>query len=318
MAFSSAGATLRGDINTLLTEGTDADKFLIGEKVAPVYESPVQQGQYPKFQLALGELLNNDAGTRTPGASYGRVKRAYTSDTFDCLDRGLEEVVDDAYARNVSRFFDAEVAAAKQTLLQIKLGHEYRVAAMFQNTTNFGTAVNSNVAYTEALLTTINFPLDVLAAYDALAARGVIPNTIIMSNPVFNRLRRSTILQNYVRGNRPTDSNLLLRPEDLAAALNIENIYVGYSAINSKQKGQPFSGTPIWNNTYVWVGKTASGDFMNGGAARTIVWNQEGGIWVTESYREEQKRSNIVRVRQNTSEKAIDTNAGYLIATQYS
>lgn len=318
MAFSSTGSVLRGDINTLLVEGLDEENLLIGEKVAPVYESGVQQGQYPKFRLSLGELLNNDVTSRNAGATYGRIQRAYEVGTFNTIDRGLEEVVDDAYARNISRFFDGELAAARMTKLQVRLGHEQRVASALFNTTNFGTATNSAVAYTEALIATIDFPRDVTDAINALALRGVVPNAMVMSQPVFTRLRRSTIMQNYIRGNRPSDSQILTSPSDMAQAFNIQNVFVGPAGINSKKKGQTYSGTGLWNNTYVWIGNIKSGDFMNGGALRTIVWNQEGGIWVTESYREEQRRSNVVRVRQNTDEVAVDTNAGYLIATQYS
>ncbi len=318
MAFSSTGSVLRGDINTLLTEGVDAENMLIGEQVCPVFESEVQQGQYPIFKLGLGELLNNDVGTRTPGATYGRITRAYNVGTFDCLDRGLEEVVDDGYSSNVGRFFDAEVAAARQTKLQVRLGHEKRVAAALMNTTNFGNATNSNVAYTEALIATINVPLDVLAGIDSIKQRGVMPNALVMSDQVFNRIRRSTILQNYMRGNRPSDSLILLTPDMMAQSLGLEKVYVGASGINANKKGQAYSGSALWGNTYMFLGKIASGDFMNGGALRTIVWNKEGGIWVTESYREEFRRSNVIRVRQNTQEAAIDLNAGYLIATQYS
>jgi hypothetical protein len=39
---------------------------------------------------------------------------------------------------------------------------------------------------------------------------------------------------------------------------------------------------------------------------------------VTETYRNETRRSNIVRVRQNTTEKIVDATQGTLITTQYS
>jgi hypothetical protein len=57
---------------------------------------------------------------------------------------------------------------------------------------------------------------------------------------------------------------------------------------------------------------------QDGGAGFTLVWNAEGGIFVSETYRDEKRRSNMVRVRQNTTEKVINANAGTLITTQWS
>lgn len=320
MANSDSAAVLRADINVLVEEASMAVDNLIGTRVLPPFEVDQQSGQYPVFKKGKGELLNDDATLRTPGGSYGRVKRTYENDTYDCKDRGLEEEVDDTYKRNVSRFFDAESTAAKHVMQQVMLGHEVRAAAAVMNTSNFGSGTNSAVAYTEANIATIDFPQDVFAAVERLNDNAEQPNTIVMSSTVFNRLRRATLTQNFIRGNRPTDSSLNVTPTALAAAFaesGIEQVLVGRARVNSAKKGQNYSASNVWGNTYVWVGKVASGDFMNQGAGRTLVWNKEGGLWVTETYREESKRSDIVRVRQNTAEKIIDGAAGTLITTQY-
>ena len=55
-----------------------------------------------------------------------------------------------------------------------------------------------------------------------------------------------------------------------------------------------------------------------GGAGFTLYWNQDGGLYTSETYRNEGRRSNMVRVRQNTAEKVVDATAGTLITTQYS
>lgn len=323
MAQSDSAAVLRADINVLVEEASMAVDYLIGTRVMPPFEVDEQAGQYPVFKKAKGELLNNDVTERTPTGSYGRVRRTYENDTYNCVDRGLEEEVDDTYKRNVARYFSAETTAAKHVMQQVMLGHEVRVAAEITGsnaTTNFGSATNSAVAYTEANIATIDFPQDVFAAIERLNDNAEAPNTIVMSSTVFNRLRRATLTQNFVRGNRPTDSTLNVTPSALAAAFaesGIEQILIGRARTNSAKKGQSYSASNVWGNTNVWVGKVASGDFMNQGAGRTLVWNKEGGLFVTESYREESKRSDIVRVRQNTAEKIIDGAAGTLIATQY-
>lgn len=319
MAFSDSQAIARADINAFVEEAMFMERMLIGTKVMPPFGADAMAGQYPKFRLGKGELLNDDAQPRALTSAYNRVTRVYELDTYTCVDRGLEEVVDDVYAKDMRRFFDAEVAAGRQVLRQVMIGHEVRVAAAIINTANF-TATAAAVNYTAALKATIDFPGDILGAIDRLNAKGVEPNSIILSGPVASRIKVSTLFQNFVRGNLPSGQPVTLTDSDIARGfgdLGIINVFIGRGQKNSAKKGQPFVGVPIWPNTHIWVGYVAGGDFMLGGAGRTIVWNPEGGIFVSESYREEFRRSNIVRVRQNTDEKIVDPTAGELITTNF-
>lgn len=321
MAYSNTASVLRADIMTYVTEAAQADTMFIGEQVFPPYESEVQAGQFPKFKLATGELLTNDSTKRGQDGTYAEIKRAYETDNFATVDRGLEERVDDAYARYISRFFDAEVVAAMQTMRQVKIGHEIRCATALLNAGTFTTTAAA-VAYTESNLATIAFHKDVLDARDRLNAKGIEPNAVVMSGQVMNRVRRSTLAQNYIRGaGKATDATLLLGAKDLAASFEdagINQVLIGRLQYNNAKKGQAYVGTPVWANSSIWVGRLADGDFFNGGAGRTIVWNKEGGLWVAETYRDEKRRSDMVRVRQNTAEKVIDPTSGELITTSYS
>lgn len=319
--YSNTAAVLRPDVQTKVEEAAQADQMFIGERVFPVFNSPTKNGQYPKFKLATGELLAHDNKPRAPGSAYQRLQRAYETDTYDCQDRGLEEPVDDSVSRDVARFFDAEVAAANLTYRNVRIGHEVRVAAALMAPATF-TATAAAVAYTEANIATIAFHRDILAAADRLNAKGIVPNAVVMNNLVFNRTRRSTLAQNFIRGaGRATDSTQLLNAADLAASLGdigVNQVLVGRLSYNGAKKGQAFSATSVWGSTYIWVGRIEAGDFMNGGAGRSIVWTEEGGLFVTETYRDEEIRSDVVRVRQNMVEKVIDASAGELITTSYS
>jgi hypothetical protein len=239
------------------------------------------------------------------------------------VDRGLEEAVDDVDQSDLSRFFNAESTAARLTLRNIKLAHEKRVADATMNTTNYGSATNSGVAYTSGNLTTISFVADVLAAIERVADNGTAPNTIVMSSTVMSRLKQSTLVKEWVRGTIVGNKDMPVNASNLAASFNdegIERVLVGRARYNSAKKGAAFSASNIWANTYIWVGYTnpAASDVKAGGSGFTFYWNAEGGLFVTETYRAENRRSNMVRVRQNTTEKVTDATSATLIATQYS
>lgn len=318
MPYANTAAVLRPDVNTKVEEANLSDELFIGSKILPVFSSDSKTGQYPVFKKGISELMKNDATTRARGGSYGRVIRAYDTDTYACEDRGLEEAVDDTDQKDLSRFFNLEADTARRVKKQVMIGHEIRAAALVFDNSVF-TSTNSATAYTEANIASMSIVADMLDIIDRLTGQGRNPNAVAMSTQVWNRIRRATLLQNFLRGHgASSDTVLNLGPQQFANAFGLSKCLIGRAAYDTAAKGKGFSSSFIWNNTYIWVGEILEGEFENGGAGRTIVWNKEGGLWVTETYRSEIVRSDIVRVRQNTDEKIIDASAAQLIATQYS
>lgn len=319
----SSGATIRADLNLLVEEAFSAEEFFIGARAVPPLSVDAKSGTYPKLQIAAGELLKAVATPRESGGSYSRIRRKWTTDTYDCIDRGLESPIDDTDVADLARFFPLEATEARLTLRNVMLAHEVRAAALLMSTDNFGSATNSAVAYTTANKATISFVDDVLAAIRRVKANGIRPNTVVMSEAVFHRISTGTLVTAFVRGSDTGNIAMPLNASNLAAAFRpygIEQVLIGDQIQDTAAKGQAKSVSSIWGNTYVWVGATNARAMTpkDGGAAFTFVWNKEGGLWVTETYREEDKRSTIIRVRQNTIEKVVDSTAGTLIATQYS
>jgi hypothetical protein len=318
--YNTTGATLRGDLNLKVEEAAQSDAFFIAQRALPQLEVPLKSGQYPKLAKSTGELLTPNSTVRAAKSEYARANRAWTSDNYDCLDRGLEEAVDDADAKDLRRFFDAEAATARFVLRAMLLDYEIRAQAALFSPANFGAATNSQVAYTYANRATIDFPADILAAVERVNDNGGQANTIVLSSTVLNRLKLTTQLQNFCRGSAPADGTLNLTAEALTKAFadnGITQVLVGRARYNSAKKGQSYSAASVWGANYVWVGEVQGGPADAGGAGRTFVWNPEGGLFVTETYREDKLRSTIVRVRQHTAEKIIDGSAGTLIATQW-
>lgn len=323
MPYNSAGSTIRADLNAVVLEAQSADNYFIGAQAMPPLAVDAKSGSYPKMQIAGGALLDNIASERSRGSTYNQVTRNWTSDTYDCVDRGLEEAVDDVDQRDLSRFFNYEATAARLCYRNVALAHEIRAAAALINATTYGAGTNSAVAYTAANLATIDFAQDVLAAIERVNNNGTQANTIVLSSTVFVRLALSTKLQNWIRGSNAGQSNTPVNAKTIAASFadfGIERVLVGRARYNTAKKGATASMSSVWGTTYVWVGAVNPNAMtpQDGGSAFTFYWNAEGGLFVSETYRDESKRSNMVRVRQNTTEKVVDSTAGTLITTQYS
>jgi len=310
--------TIRGDIAQAVYEGrSNRQNLFIGADVMPIYVADVRSGEYLKINLGGSEALNDDATKVAPGAAYPRVSRKFTSDTYTTTEYGLEEVLPDATARDLARFLDTEVAVADMLLSQIQIGHEARVAtATFA--ANGLTAISASAAYTEANITSFDVPRDVADAKLELAKYGVLPNTLVMSAPVFERIRRSAKVQNQFFGVVPSDQSRLLSEAEVAAAVGVDRVLVGRAPKNTAKKNQSYSGGFIWGNTYMALANITGGEFAAGGFGRTILWGADSPVpFVAETYRDEARRSNVLRVRQHASEKVIDGSSIIRITTGY-
>jgi len=312
--YNNTGAVLRADLNLVLEEASQSTSLFIGQTIAPVFGVDYKAGQYAKITRQTGELMKAGGVERAPFGGYSRVTRAYTSDSYVVTERGLEEQIDDSQRKEVARYFAVEAVAARNILRAMMLSHEIRVADLLFNSSNWNNTTAS-VTLTEANAQdgTFDFPKLILDAQNRLLKKGVPYNTLVLSQENYNIIRRSAKLQTFLYGNMPSGQYRLVTASDIATALNIPNVLIASASYDTAAKNKAPNLQPVYNNNYMWLGQVAGGDFSAGGALRTLVWNAEGGIFVTESYRNEELRSDIVRVRHSTAEKIIDATAGELI-----
>lgn len=323
MAFYQGGTTLRADLRGVVEEAFLQGELYIGAKAMPPLPVPAKQGQYPVIQKNGGDLLRDETKRRAAGATYPRIQRAVTTDTYDCIEYGLETIVDDGDNENFSRFFSLESFEIRRAYQQVQLAHERRVAsALFAPATfNLTTAA---VTYTSTNLATFDIGLDVDSAKQQIAQRGenVDNLTVVMSLNNFLRARASTKLQNRIRGTISTDAFLTLSVEAMAEAMQVKQILIGRAQYDTTPQGAAASSlSAIWSDTYLWVGNVANASgpeqYFSGGTGYTLFWEQDSDIFQVESYREDQRRSEIIRARQFTAEKIVLASGAQLVVTGY-
>jgi len=317
MAYANSNALPRAEISQAVFEAQSNSNALpfIGLQAYPILTVPARSGEYLKIDVGTGEVFNPDGLKTEAGSNRARVTRRFTSDTYACSSFELEELLPDETTMDLGRYFDVEVASASFLNTQLLIGHEQRVADIVFGT-GF-TAVSATAAYTAGATGNIDLAFDVDAAQVELAKKNVQADTVIMSLQVFNRVRRSTKLLTNIFGLVKPD----VRPataQEVADALGVQQILIGRAAKNGAKKGQAYSGSFIWNNNKIAVAKLGSGQFNNGGVGRTILWSEDSPTAVVaETYRDEARRSNVIRCRHNTSEKTIDASCLVQIDTSY-
>ena len=320
MPRETSSTTLqRPDLGALAYEffmGAAAQGF-IGTRLLPVFEVADQSADYPKIPIESFLKLPEKGGKRAARSAYDRDDYQFETDTYQCVEYGLEAPVDDTEARLFARYFDAEAVATARASLRLQLLYEKRVAALLFGT---GTITNTAAVSTEWSTPATCTPLSaVMTAKTAMrAASGLEPNVVAMSKKVFNNLMLTTEIKNTFAYTTPVQSlSAEAKRNLLAQYFEVDEVLVAGGMYDSAKPGQSFSLADIWDDEYVGLYRVGSGggDLRDPIVGRTFLWTADAPqMLTTEQYREEQVRSWIYRVRQYVDEAIVFAGAGYLLS----
>lgn len=322
--YNNSTAVYRPDIQAFLMQAQGAEKYYIADKVFPVLNVKKRTGQYPRIKIGEGSLMRKDVTKRNSTGTYNEVTRKHDWDDYKLFDRGLKERIDDDKASEMEDFFDLEVTTAQLVRRMMMIDREVNAAATLMDEAVFAKE-DAKVNYTENLITTCDFAYDVNLAIEKLILRGVEVNSIVLSHKLWNYVRRTKLLQDYVFGAMDTTKRKNIKKKDLSEVFSEESgreieVIVGSAGYDSSNRAKESAVlTPIWGNSHVFVGCLKGGEFNNGGVGRTLSWTQsvKSGLFETETWRDEDRRGDMVRVRSYSAEKIVDETAGQLVKTNF-
>lgn len=313
---TSATTVGRPDLGTLAYEYlmNAADRGFIGLELLPIFETELQSAEYPVIPIEA--LLKLQSTERAPRGAYNRGDWEFEMGNYACKEHGWEEPVDDVEAKLYARFFDAEQVATLRAVDILLRGQEARIAAKVFNTSNI--TATSDVTVPWGTSATCTPREDVAAAKEAMRVAGAPrPNVLAMSEKVFGKLLLAKQITDAFRYTNPFETTPLeAKKRLLASFFDVDRVLVAGAIKDGAKKGQAASVADIWDDEYVGLFKVSGGgpDLRNPCLGRTFLWTADSPQnLVTEQYREEQSRSNIYRVRQNTDEAFVFTGAGYLL-----
>ncbi len=313
---TSSTTLQRADLGAIAYEYllTASQRGFIGLQILPLFEVPEQSADYPVIPLEA--LLKMPDTKRAPRANYGRSDWEFETGTYSCEEHGWEEPVDDVEARLYRRYFDAEEVATMRATDILLRAQEKRIADMVFNTSNItGTA---DVATAWSTPSTATPRSDVMTAKAAMrAASGLEPNVGVCSKKVFDKIMLISEIRDALKYTNPIEiGSEEFQRSLLAKYFGLDRILVGNAIRDSAKKGQTTTIADIWDDEYFGLFKISGGgaDLRDPCLGRTFLWTADSpNNLVTEQYREEQRRSNIYRVRHNVDECFIFAGAGYLM-----
>lgn len=292
----------------------------IGDKVAPaidVAEPSMNIGKIP-----LKALLAERDTKRASGAGYARQNYEFDHFSFATEEHGAEEVIDDRRAKLYARYIDAEMVATKRAQGSVLRNRELRIANLLFNATTWNGAPLTTSISTEWSTWASAVPIaDVAAAAEKVFENsGLVANALILNSKVYRNLINNASIIDRVKYSGIDDPKNITA-QVLAAVLfpgvPDARIIVAGAIRNSANPGAAASPTRIWSSEYAMVARVAnSNDPQEPCVARSFHYTEDGSQLggLVESYRDDTVRGDIVRVRHETDELVMYTEAAHLLS----
>ena len=317
---TSSLATLRPDLATFLEFDLESEnQGYIASQVFPVIDVQSASGNFGK--IPLEQLLQQRETRRAPGSGYSRSQWTFTPATYATYEHGAEEVVDDNEAAMYAEYFQAEQISTLRAFSGVLRNAEERVAnAVFNTSTWTGSDLTTAITHEWDDATNAVPLTDVEAAVQKIYDNsGLWANALIINRKVFRNLRNNEQIIERINASgagspsKATD----VTTQMLSAVFDLPNIIVAGTSKNAAKEGQSASPTQIWSGEYAMVCKIATGpDMRDPCIGRTFHWSQDGSSigGTVESYRDENVRGDVIRVRHQVAEVVLYPEAGHLLS----
>jgi len=312
----SALATLRPDLGASFMEfDLEANRRgLVAQQVLPVVEVAKPAGAFGKIKVE--QLLKTSSTRRTPGAGYNRGSWTFDDASFACEEHGWEEPVDDRESKMYSDYFDAEQISTMRAYNHVLIEMEKRVAAAVFNATTWTSYTTTITNEWDDAANAVPIT-DVHGAAQAVFDQcGLWANALIVNRKVWRNLRvcdQVIDLIKYAGITDPRQGNITT--QTMAQVFDLDYIIVAGGAKDTALEGQDTSISPIWSDEYAMVCRVATtNDIREPCIGRMFHYAEDGSQigGTVETYRDEPKRSDIVRVRNDVDEVILYVEAGHL------
>jgi hypothetical protein len=271
----------------------------VGDKIIPVIPVAEESGKIAAYGLEHYRVDFNARamGTDTPRGDW----QAGTPTSFSANEWSFEMAIDDRMRKLYQDPFDAERDAVTTLMEKIFLKREQLVASLLQTSGNFNTATSGTAWGTPATGTPVT---DIRSAMRSIVARtGISRKNLIgvCSDVVWDKLIANDELKKLFLNTIPGAAAVTaMTPSLVASVIGLQDIIVG-SAVNlTSKEGATNAMADVWSTSvFTVLRKAKKPTLMDPGFAAIFaptVPGFGGSTVSSDKYREESKRSDIVRV----------------------
>jgi len=306
-------ATPRADLGEAFHEFVPEGMTLIADRIFPSYPVQTEDGT---ISVITRENMRADETERAEGGTFRRIDIEGEDLSYTTKNHGLEIPVTDRERRKYTNDFQIETEKTQIMKLRMKLRRELRVSQAIFNTTTWTGDLQTDYSGAPWDAAGSDVITHVRTAMRAVKSRtGVKPNALVIGDATAENLCSNTGIIARFPDNVTLTVDLIR--ERMAAIFGLQHLIVGDAVYNSADQGQAFSGADIWADDYAWIGRVAEGEgspVLTPAVGRTLRWaDMAGNPDTVDQYREEQTKSDILRVEDYLEEKVFDAYFGQLL-----
>jgi hypothetical protein len=280
----------------------------IGDQLSP--KVPVEHESddyyvYSKDTMQLPETIRAD------GAESNRAQWDVSIGSYRVDVHAIHEDITDRQRRNADKSFRLDVDTTEMLTNIIITRHEVSLQSLFQTASNWANLTSLSASMQFSANTVTSNPILMVDSVSSaiLGNCGRRPNTMVMNDLVLNNTKEHISIVDRIK----YTSAQSVGPDLLSALFRIPKILIPEATYNNSDLGQTETLTRIWNDN-VWIGyQEASPGLKKLSATYTFWQNNTGSPYTVKKWREEKIESDRVEVQAGFSDKAVATDAGYLL-----
>lgn len=317
MPLTSNTTIPRQDLNGSVMEFQDTEGYL-ADWLAPGVEVGEVSGRYG--YISASEFYRKFTGRRNADGSYERSNWALADDSFQTVEYGHEELLDDRQAQIYASYADFERARATRLRAVMRIMREVRVQALIQNITTWPLSGNTGLDASSNPWSdrTNSLPISNVATGQLTARNqsGFWLDSGYCTLKTWWDLSLNAQIRDSLKYTQGVNSFIPLA--QLAAVMNLKEIRVANCLYNNANDGAASSLTDIWSDSYFGLVRTAkSNSIEEPCVARSFYWTKDGGGTPDApnfyEYISDPTRGSVLRARHELQEKKVTTGCHFLI-----
>lgn len=280
---------------------------LVGVRLFPTVRVDKESDKYAIFGKENFDAPN---AFRADGGTYNRLDWTLSDTSYNVEEYGYEQAIGDRLAKNADAEVELENTTTQFLTERLLLAQERRIASLVTTGGNFTNKVTLSGA--DQFSDDNSDPIGVFdtAKSAILSAVGMMPNVAIIPYATYLKLKEHPQILAKLASNERMQIKENGQSQILQDLLEVQSVVIAKSQYNTAKEGHTITLSPVWGD-YIVIA------YSQPAPARkqpSFGYCFEFEPRVTEVYRDETRRSDIIRVRMTNKEKLTSETAGYLIS----
>ncbi|WP_028314676.1 hypothetical protein [Desulfatibacillum aliphaticivorans] len=294
------------------------NRKFIADGVCPMVLVPKKSDKY--FVYDKKDRFTPAKTDRGPKDSANEVDWNVSQAEYSCNDKALKSFLPDSVVANSDMPLRPRTKTTETVTDLILLDREIRVKNFATTAANFGAAYKITLSGTSQL-----------SDYDNSDPIGVIdtgksacfyePNTMILSKPGYDVLKRHPQLLDFVKGGATSSAPAQVTIDVMKEIFGVEHIHIGAAKYNTANKKQAASFSYVWPKSIVLAYIDPNAELEGVSWSKSFVWKQMAAPqgYKVRTWRDEDRGGGgeVIEVETSIVEKAVCSDMAYLISEAF-